>query len=135
MIERWLSNNRRRIITMKKNELITEIKNKAQVVAIAASIAMMYAPVYAANNFDIKNGLRQLLNLVYTFVGVGGIISVLLGARSLGAGLNDDGGGQDQQKISKGKGQLISGFIGVGAVSILTLLGITPEAVINQLGS
>lgn len=119
---------------MKKNELIREVRNKAQVAVIAASIAMMYAPVYAAgNDFDIKNGLSQLLNLVYTFVGVGGIISVLLGARSLGAGLNDDGGGQDQQKISKGKGQLISGFIGVGAVSILTLLGITPESVINQL--
>ena len=60
---------------------------------------------------------------------------MVLGARSLGAGLNDDGGGQDQQKISKGKGQIVSGFIGIGAVSILTLLGITPDAVINQLGA
>ena len=120
---------------MKNKKLISEIRYKAQTVAIAASIAMMYSPVYAANDFDIKNGLHQLLNLVYTFVGVGGIINVLLGARNLGAGLNDDGGGQDQQKIGKGKGQLVSGFIGVGAVSILTLLGITPEAVINQLGA
>ena len=120
---------------MKNKELISEIRYRVQAVAIATSIAFMYAPVYAANDFDIKNGLHQLLNLVYTFVGVGGIINVLLGARNLGAGLNDDGGGQDQQKIGKGKGQLVSGFIGVGAVSILTLLGITPDAVINQLGA
>ncbi len=119
---------------MKNKKIISEIRYRAQAVAIATSIALMYAPVYAENTFDIKNGLSQLLNLVYTFIGVGGIINVLLGVRNLGAGLNDDGGGQDQQKIGKGKGQLVSGFIGVGAVSILTLLGITPDAVINQLG-
>ena len=120
---------------MKRKKLISDIRYKAQAVAIAGSIALMYAPVYASYNFDIKNALTQLLNMVYAFFGVGGIINVLLGARNLGAGLNDDGGGQDQQKISKGKGQIMSGLIGVGSVSILTLFGITPEAVIGQFGA
>ncbi|MBP3279638.1 MAG: hypothetical protein J6M44_11845, partial [Butyrivibrio sp.] len=126
---------RRTNVVMKKKEYITEIMYKVQAVAIAGSIAMMCTPVYASYNFDIKNALTQLLNMVYAFVGVGGIINVLLGARNLGAGLNDDGGGQDQQKISKGKGQLMSGLIGVGAVSVLALFGITPEAVIGQFGA
>ena len=119
---------------MKAKNLLLTIKDKATMAATAASIAIMMAPAHADTGFDIPTALESLLNLVYTFVGVGGIINVILGARSLAAGLNDDGGGQDQQKIAKGKGQIISGFIGVGAVSILTLLGITPSAVIGQMG-
>jgi len=117
---------------MKKKVL--ELKNKMQAAMIATSLAVMMMPVHADSGFDIPSALESLLNLVYTFVGVGGIINVILGARNLAGGLNDDGGGQDQQKIAKGKGQIISGFVGVGAVSILTLLGITPSSVISQMG-
>ena len=113
------------------------VKNKLEAMAIGASVAIMMAPVHAAPGggvLDIPSALEKLLGMVYAFVGVGGIISVIMGARNLAGGLNDDGGGQDQQKIAKGKGQIISGLVGIGAPSILYLMGITPSSVIAQFG-
>ncbi len=99
-----------------KNLILGKVKGAVQTAILGASIAMMTLPVYAAGeggsdipaeitagNLDLKQTISRAINLVMGFVVAGGIISIVLGIRNLAAGVSDDGGGQDQQKISKGR--------------------------------
>ena len=117
---------------------VLSFKSAATTAILAASIALMTVPVYAdipdsvaAGTIDIKKTISRAINLVMAFVVAGGIINIVLGVRNLAQGVSDDGGGQDQQKISKGKGQLISGIIMVGAIAVMKLLGLDPNNLLN----
>lgn len=113
-------------------------KTAVRTAMLAASIAMMSVPVYAdipdsvaAGTVDLKKTISRAINLVMAFVVAGGIINIILGIRNLAAGVSDEGGGQDQQKISKGKGQLFSGIIMVAAIAAMKLLGLDPQNLLN----
>lgn len=117
---------------------ITKAKTAVSMVMLMASITMMSMPVYAAisdtvasGSIDIKKTVSRAINLVMGFVVAGGIINIVMGIRNLAAGVSDEGGGQDQQKISKGKGQLFSGIIMVGAIAAMTLLGLDPNTLLS----
>ena len=102
--------------------------NGLKITAVALSTAMMSLPTHAAlqtGNMNIQETVERAINLVVGFVVAGGIINIVLGVRNLAAGVSDEGGGQDQQKISKGKGQLFSGIIMVGGMAVMQVLGIT----------
>ena len=124
-----------------KNKM-TQLKDKARMAIVAASVALAYAPVYAdpsgdtftTTGVDIKSSLVKILNIMFAFVAIMGAINVLLGIRNLAGGMQDDGGGQDAQKISKGKGQIVSGLIMVAAVSVLQLLGINAQSLTAAMG-
>ncbi len=121
---------------MKKK--IQGLKSKAQTAVIAASTLTMLAPFYATsvydNSVDVKSALTSLLNVVFAFVAVGGAINIVLGLRNVASAVSDESG-QDQQKLAKGKGQIFSGLIMVGAVSAMGLLGITPDKLLGGLNS
>ena len=106
-----------------------KVADMAKSAALATSLAVMSLPVSAdpnatlnSGNMNISQTVSKAINLVVGFVIAGGIVNIVLGVRNLAAGVSDEGGGQDQQKISKGKGQLFSGIIMAGGMAIVRLL-------------
>ena len=119
----------------KVSNAMTKLPDTMKQAVIATSLAMMSAaPAYAAiptGNTNLKDSIEKALTLIFGFVAVGGLINIVLGIRNLAAGVSDEGGGQDQQKISKGRGQLFSGLIMAGGVAALTLLGLDPNTIVS----
>ena len=121
---------------------VKNVSNKAvdavKMGMLATSLAIYTLPVQAdpngtlnGGNMNISQTVAKAINLVVGFVIAGGIVNIVLGVRNLAAGVSDEGGGQDQQKISKGKGQLFSGIIMAGGMAIVRLLLGDPQTLLN----
>ena len=79
---------------------------------------------------NLGSMMQNVVNLAIGFLAAFGIIQLVIGIKNFAAGLTDDGAGQDQQAMSKGKGQIIRGAICVAAAPIiLAITGINTDSI------
>jgi len=79
---------------------------------------------------NLGSMMQNVVNLAIGFLAAFGIIQLVIGIKNFAAGLTDDGAGQDQQAMSKGKGQIIRGVICVAAAPIiLAITGINTDSI------
>ncbi len=103
----------------------------ADVSAKAVPYAMMVAAVasmFTGYAVEIADLLVKVINLVYGFCFFAGILSVIIGIVNVAGAMGEEGG-QDPQKLNKGKGAIIRGAILVAIPTVLTLLGIDAEGI------
>ncbi len=108
--------------------------NKAKYASTIAAIALMTAPVHAdigtfGTASNIKTVVEKLLNLVFGFFAVFGVVQLVLGIYNWVSGSTGDQ--SDAQKVSKGQGEVVRGVIMVLAVAVLTFLGLGPQNIVN----
>ncbi len=88
------------------------------------TVTVATSTAFAAN--DIGTIVSGVMALLLNFLTVYGVIYLVLGIKSLAGAMSDDGG-QDQQALAKGKGQVIRGAVCVAAGSIIQLIvGVNP---------
>ncbi len=123
----------------KVKNFVTGVKNfvtDKKVVATAMMAAMatitLVTPAFATEITDFGKVVKKAVDLVLGLVVFGGAINVVLGIRTIAKGVQDDGGGQDAQAVSKGRGQLIAGIIMMAPNTVFKIL--TTQSIGDYIG-
>ena len=81
---------------------------------------------------NIASAMTNAVNLLFAFLLVYGGVYIALGIKAVAGAMSDEGG-QDQQALAKGKGQIIRGVICAGAGSVVKfVLGHTMDDLITS---
>ena len=83
---------------------------------------------YAAADVNINTLLQKMMTMIYGFLFFAGLVSIIIGVVNIAGAMGEEGG-QDAQKMTKGKGAIIRGAIMVAIPSVLSLLGLSADAI------
>ena len=107
------------------NKATVAVQKAVPVVLIAGMVAMLGCAFAAV---DITNTLKSIVKMIYGFLYFAGLLSLIIGIVGVASAMSEEGG-QDPQKLSKGKGRIVMGAIMIAAPTVLQLLGISADSI------